>query len=276
MTERRFGENFDPLTNYGPQPLVTTVIVTHPGDVALLRRATDSLREQLPAGQLEVIIMHDGPIEGESTKYIEGLPKDYDFALEVVATPEHSGYYTVARNRSMEIARGLYISHMDADNEFAPGHLLGLLRGLRVPDPETGWDHFAYSRRLYVKDPGVEATVPEGPSPFIPWTQESLRSVMAGPKFNFIDTGDMLIGRSVLFQLAEKTGYVWNSNSRRFGDHDLVYRMMACGFRGRAVDQVTNIYHWTGKNLQLTRGLSELMVIPSEIYDKLKAEGKLT
>jgi len=271
-----YGATFDPLSNLGPQPLVTVVVVTHPGDIHLLPRALASLVGQLPQCQLEVLVMHDGPFTERSEEVLGAIGGQYNYHLEVIATPDHSGYYTVARNRSMEFARGLYIAHMDADNEFGPGHLSGLLKALRIPDPEGGWPHFAYTRRLYVLDADCATDVPLGPSPFVEWTSDNCKSILAGPKFNFIDTADMMIPRSVLFMLAEKTGYVWNSNSRRFGDHDLVYRMLGCGFRAKAIDQVTNVYHWTGKNLQLTRGLSEVMVLPSEIYDKLKAEGKLT
>ena len=226
--------------------------------------------------------MHDGPIVAndaafEHQAWMDTYGHTLDFHLDFVATPEHSGYYTVARNRSMELARGLYIAHMDADNEYGPGHLSGLLKALRIPDPEGGWPHFAYSRRLYVRDADftTDKDVPEGPSPFIPWAPQSRKRILEGPKTNFIDTGDMLIPRSVLFMLAEMSGHVWDVNARRFGDHDLVSRMIGCSFRGKAVDQTTNIYHWTGKNLQLTRGLSEVMFIPAEVYEKMKEEGKL-
>jgi glycosyltransferase involved in cell wall biosynthesis len=279
MTAPNYGEDFDSLSNFGPQPLVTTVVVTHPGDFHLLPRALKSLVGQLPQGQLEVLVMHDGPIAPDVDRnyqaWLEIHGHTLDFHLDFIATPENSGYYTVARNRSMEFARGLYIAHMDADNEYAPGHLSGLLRALRIAHPSEGWAHFAYTRRLYVKDEGCTEEVPLGPSPFMEWTAENRKAILEGAKFNFIDTGDMLIPRSVLFTLADKTGYVWDSNARRFGDHDLVFRMIGCGFRGRAIDQVTNIYHWTGANLQLTRGLSEVMHIPSNLYDKLKEDGKL-
>jgi glycosyltransferase involved in cell wall biosynthesis len=274
-----YGSKLDVFSNHGPQPMVTVVVVTHPGDWHLLPRALRSLKGQLPAGQLEVIIMRDGPYEISATE-IEQLAQCCPHAaLDFIATPEHSGYYTVARNRSMEFARGLYIAHMDADNEYAPGHLEGLLRACRIPDPTDGWPHFAYTRRLYVSDEGwvqtEEKPVPLGPSPLIEWNPQNCKRLLNGPQYNFIDTGDMLIPRSVLFMLADKTGYVWNSNARRYGDADLVTRLMGCSFRGRAIDQVTNIYHWTGANLQLTRGLSEVLAIPAEVYEKLKAEGKL-
>lgn len=275
MNSPHYGSSLDPLRNLGSQPLVTVVVVTHEGDHHLLPRALQSLEGQLPAGQLEVIVMNDGPSAPEFQTQLEAQVAGLGYSCEFIATPEHSGYYTVARNRSMEFARGLYVAHMDADNEFATNHLLGLLKALRIPDPQGGWPHFAYTRRTYVKDPGCEQTVPEGPSPFMEWNEENRKALINGPKWNFIDTADMMIPRSVLYMLAERTGFVWDANARRFGDYDLVCRMLGCGFRGWAVDQATNIYHWTGTNLQLTRGLSEVMFIHQEVYDKLKAEGKL-
>lgn len=264
--------------NYSTDPLVSTVVVTHPGDWHLLPRALRSLNGQLPRGEHEVIVMNDGP-EDEAffgmESDIQAIAKDWDFSLELVATKEHSGYYCVARNRSMELVRGHYIAHMDADNEFGEGHLRSLLFALRVPHPAAGWPHFAYTRRTYVHDEGAEDTGFSGPSTLRTWSQENVHALLQGPGNNFIDTGDLMVPKSVLFYVAELTGFVWNTNCRRYGDYDLVTRLAGCGLRGLAVDRATNIYHWTGKNLQLTRQLSDIMVIPADVYDKLKAEGKM-
>ena len=199
--------------------------------------------------------------------------KDF-WRVMFVGGDEKNGYYCVARNRALPDLRGFYVAHMDADNEFAPNHLSGLLAAIRIPHPDQGLPHFVYSRREYIHDKGADENLPTGPSPLVPWTQENIQRLQASPQGNFVDTGDFLVGKSALYRLAEKTGYVWNSGVRRFGDWDLVARMANTGFKGMAVDQVTNLYHWTGSNLQTTRKhVSDIDFIPVKSYERLKREG---
>lgn len=269
--------------NLGPFPWITVMIACHDGDVALLPRAIESLcKQDLAKDQIHVLIAYDGPPSDEAVAILETLPPIatetgfYGGAFELAAWATKTGYYTAPRNRALQFAHGLYLSTMDADNEFAPAHLSGLLAAIRWPDPKDGWPHFVYSRREYVKDEDCDRDkVPLGPSPFVEWNKDTASALVQGPMRNFVDTGDMLISIGALYHLSNMTGVVWDPNVRRFGDWDLVQRIARAGMRGRAVDQITNIYHWTGKNLQLTRHLSEVDIIPSSIYEKLKEQGFL-
>jgi glycosyltransferase involved in cell wall biosynthesis len=310
-------------------PLVTIALVSHDGDVQFLKRAVESLKAQtLPASLMEVVLAYDGPLEGESASLVEEAFKGCKFPVRVFWSDDKSGYYTLPRNRVFPMLRGLYVVHMDADNEFLPEHLWTLLNAIRNPgEGDEGWPHFAYTRRTYVNDtterrrpaefwywdqgesdwrlegytsagpyptpppfnsPGEAAVnwegrpiittpqgwLPEGPSPLVLWTQENLSRLVQSPQNNFVDTGDFIIGRSTLYELAERTGYVWHPDIRRFGDWELVKRMALVGFRGKAIDAMTHRYHWTGKNVS-TNSLSDFVAIPEDVYESMKAEGKI-
>ena len=263
----KFSDNYD-----GATPLVSIILVAHEGDAKYLPRALGSIAAQdLDPSSMEVLIAFDGDPSEQAWAYIEDAPRPH-CPVQVLGTKDHTGYYTIPRNRATAFARGLYIYNMDADNEIAPTHLSGLLAAIRVPDPQEGWPHFVYSRREYIKDPECSREVPVGSSPLVPWTPENCSAL---PQKNFLDTGDVLIGKSVLYELAERTGFIWNTELRRFADWDLAVRLMKNGFRGKAVDQITNLYHWTGGNLQLTRALSDMVVIPESMYEELKKRGQV-
>lgn len=265
-------------TNFADTPLISVLVVTHSGDCHLLGRALESLYNQnLRLSEIEILIYFDGtptPEEQEvmaSALNSPGLSSFYN--CQFVEGGVKNGYYCVGRNRITPLAQGFYVANMDADNEFAPNHLSGLLKAIREPG-EDGFPHFAYSRRKYIIDPGVkDPPTPDGlESPLLPWETETIKTMMKAPNNNFIDTGDLLISKAVLYRLADETGCIWNSQCRRFGDWDLVCRLAMTGFRGRAVDQVTNLYHWTGKNIQVTEK-DELMAMDRDVYDKLREDG---
>jgi len=263
--------------NHSGLPLVSLQIMTHSGDLHLLARAAKSvLAQDLDHSQIEVQVVYDGKINPDQWLIInEAFNGFKDFyRVMFVGGDEKNGYYCVARNRALPDLRGFYVAHMDADNEFAPHHLSGLLAAIRIPHPEQGLPHFVYSRRKYILDEGADDTLVTGPSRLVPWLPENIRHLQASPQGNFVDTGDFLVGKAALYRLSEETGSVWNSELRRFGDWDLVARMANCGFKGMAVDQITNLYHWTGSNLQTTRKyVSDIDFIPLKSYEKLKAKG---
>jgi glycosyltransferase involved in cell wall biosynthesis len=262
----------DPETHY--KPLVTVQLMCCETDFQYVPRAVKSIKSQdLPLDLIELQIVHDGPPGEEASEVLEEVADSltpFHYAV-VVWSDSASGYYTVPRNQAFPHTKGLYLTFMDADNEMKPPHLSGLLEALRGSKCD-----FAYTRRHYVFDEGVvNKTCASGPSALVPWTRESARRLESGPANNFVDTGDIMVARSVLFELADSMGSIWNSSCRKFGDWDLVCRMSQAGFTGLAVDQVTNIYHWTGKNISTERYLSDLVALPVELYERAKAEGKI-
>ncbi len=265
--------------NNSDLPLITAVIACHEGDSHYLPRAMASIKKQTIAQEVEVIIAFDGPPHDKSQKVFtenpSGLPKSRDM---VVWTDTKTGYYTVPRNRALPIGRGAYVAHLDIDNEWRPTHLEALLEAIRVPTRERGFPYFTYARREYVKDEGVvdpENKLPTGPSDLVVWNRESVMGLVTSPNMNFIDTSDFLMSKGSYYELAERANYPWNPDTRRFGDWELIRRAANVGFWGVPVDNISNVYHWTGKNLQTTRWLSDITVIPESIYNLLLKEGKI-
>jgi len=265
------------LSNHCENPLVTVNLVAHDGDIQYLPRAVKSiLAQNLPRKQIQVLVAYDGMPGAKALKILGAQLDDHPFHSVFVLESPKTGYYCVPRNRalSMPMNFGLYQANLDVDNEWKMGHLSGLLEAIRTPDPEDGWPHFVYSRREYVVDEGTEpGKLPTGPSTFVPWTQDSAQHLCMSPQNNFVDTSDFLISKSGLFRLGEVSGCAWNSEQRRFGDWELMTRLAKHGFRGRAVDQTTHIYHWTGKNVQLTRPVEEVKMLPAEVYERMREQG---
>jgi glycosyltransferase involved in cell wall biosynthesis len=260
-------------------PLVSVIVHTHREYAKFLPRALNSIISQtLPKEHIEVLVVHDGPDDDETQAICLEVLGSQPMNSKLFSSPRKFGYYTALSNFGIVRAEGTYVAFLDADNEWEPAHLVNLLEVLRVPDPDLGWAHFAYSRRKYVKDESMQGEAFVGESPLIPWDDEAvLRMLDGNPTLNFIDTSDFMTSKSVLYELAERTGQIWNTGTRRFGDWDIIHRMVMCGFRGRAVDASTNIYHWHGENLQLNRAPNEgtVSIVSDEQYDKLKREGKI-
>ena len=268
-------EGISGLKNYSDSPLVTVQLMSCSKDVHLVPRAIASVVAQdLDPIDIQLQVLFDGTPTPEEEKSIAEVCSKVPFMAELLYEGKASGYYCVARNKALLRVFGFYVAHMDADNEWTPTHLSGLLKAIRVPT-EEGWPHFVYSRRNYVSDVEDGKERVSGPSALIQWNKETCGKLRLAPQNNFVDTGDFLIGRSALYELAARTGCVWNTDMRRFGDWDLVCRLAQAGIRGRAVNQITHLYHWTGDNLQTTRKLSQFVSIPEDIYTRMKREGKI-
>jgi glycosyltransferase involved in cell wall biosynthesis len=270
------------LDKSGGIPLVSVVVVCYEGNVHLLNRAILSLRAQdIGDENFHVIVYYDGCAWDDQAEMdmVEAACHGLNFPCTIIGGNERIGFHTVPRNMMMPHCMGQYVVNMDADNEFAPNHLSGLLAAIRTRDPESGRvPEFVYSRREYVRDSGCDnpkAWV--GETPLIPWNIGRC-ALAKGPKYNFIDTGDMMISKGAMYEIPERMSggkpgapaFIWNPVIRRYPDFDLAKRMAQCGFVGVAVDQVSNIYHWTGKNIQLTDGAKkDIVVMPLENYRKL-------
>lgn len=239
-------------------PVVTAVVNTYKRPV-LLARALNSILAQDFKLPWELIVVHDGPIDGETTavydKYLE-LFEQRGIRANFTDTEECSGYQCVPKNIAIQYAEGDYIAYLDDDNEWTPDHLTVLHAAI---EEGTVWPDFTYGRREYVLDspPEEGLKLPEGPSPFIPF-DHTAAARLASPSTNFIDTSDALIAKGALWRLFVSTGSMWNEKLRRFGDWELFARgVVYGGWRGIGVNRIVQRYHWHGANLQLTRPLAE-------------------
>ena len=254
-------------------PAVTVIVSTF-NQETLLPRALQSILDQTPTfTDFEVLIVDDASTDGTG-RVIEEWASRFDGAgipFNAFRLAENSGYQAVPKNRAIEFARGDYIRFLDDDNEWTPGSLKALVDC--AEDGDT-WPDGTYGRREYVFDEGsprVTSTglaLPEGPTAFVPWSPERLA---AGSGYNYIDTSDFILSRGAFWWLYEHTGMMWNESWRRFGDWELLCRGAnldklvegATPLRMRAVDAIVSRYHWTGKNLQLTRPAHEVPMAQS-------------
>jgi len=106
----------------GHRPRVSVIL---PGrDVAdFLGDALTSLTRQLPAGQLEVIMVNDGSVDDTGTvaeAFRSRLP-----GLRVLHNIEPIGLAS-ARNLGLQAATGTYLVYLDGDDWLVPGHLASL------------------------------------------------------------------------------------------------------------------------------------------------------
>lgn len=260
----------DSTEDYWPR---TSVVISTYQRPQLLARALRSVLAQDDT-DFEVIVVHDGPDDSCDTRevieYASMKFEDRGIYLNYIELGENSGYQCVPKNIGIHAAHGDYIAFLDDDNEFTPDHISVLAAAMEEGDV---WPDFTYGRRTYVRDEGAPDDVVVGDSPLVEWTEQSVQRLGAAARFNFIDTSDVMIARGALWRLHVTTGSMWNESMRRFGDWELMTRgAYYSGWRGKAVDRIVNIYHWTGTNLQLTRPVNETPIpLTAEQYDEIKS-----
>jgi glycosyltransferase involved in cell wall biosynthesis len=265
-------------------PAVSVVLNTHNSEKtpALLERALTSVAAQvfnetwelllvvdgLPSQEIQDIVKKFTDAEGSDEGDLFILANGTKIPLNFFgAGDEPSGYQCYPKNQGITLSKGEFICFLDHDNEFTPNHLQVLWDTIHEGNV---WPDFAYGRRHYVidfsEDEEVEIELPEGQkiklqdreSPYVEWNQENIQ-MLGQPMTNFIDTSDFMISKGALWNTYLATGMMWNEGKRRFGDWELIARMVFyAGIRGKGVDEIVQIYHWTGDNMQLTRPLNEV------------------
>ncbi len=108
-------------------PLFTVIVAYYQGvtDDATFRRCIQSITSQdVP---IEVLVMHDGPL-------LRPLPETHPRrAIGAHDSPRRMNQFGHDRRAlGIELSRGLYILHTNADNEYAPGALAELAAQLRA------------------------------------------------------------------------------------------------------------------------------------------------
>jgi len=254
-----------------PWPAVTCVVNTFER-ADLLPRALASVMSQLDDfDDFEVVVVDDcSEDDGATEKVIRQWAEWFDkrgIAFTPYRLGENSGAQAVPKNQAIIHSRGSFIRFLDDDNEWTPGSLRVLMDAIEEGDV---WPDVVYGRREYVIDDGAPLkspqgdTLPFGPTQFVPFDRDRLA---AGVQYNFIDTGDFLVSKGAMWWLHEHTGSMWSPAYRRFGDYELLTRaahldklVQATPWRFKGIDSIVSRYHWTGRNLQLTRPPNETPV----------------
>lgn len=239
-------------TSYAEEwPCITAIVNTYERPEKL-RRALSSVASQTFT-DMEVIIIHDGPMSAETKAVCEWAEDEMPWSVRSIATAENSGYQCVPKNVATWMARGDYIAYLDDDNEWTMDHLEKLHKAIEEGER---WPDFTYGRRRYKCEDGYKGR--EGESPFVEFTEENLKGMAETPMKNFIDTSDALIAKGAIWRMHLSTGLMWNEELRRFGDWEFFTRgIFFSGWKGKGVDKVLQNYYWHGKNLQLTRPADE-------------------
>ncbi len=249
---------------------LTVIVNTFNGEfvAGMIPRALDSVLAQSIDVPWEVIVVNDGRPTKDIRDAIEPYAKRFEarsVQFTFFGTEDESGYQCKPKNVALLHAKGEYIAFLDYDNEWTPQHLDGLYAAMIAGNV---WPDFAYSRIKYVLDEGCdeEVTLPggkkkhklvTGDAPLQEWNQEG-QNRLGQPLSNFIDTSSVMLSKGAFWRLSMATGFMWNEEYRRFGDWELMARgVFFAGWRGQAVDNLSLVYHWTGKNLQLTRPVNE-------------------
>lgn len=250
---------------------VTAIVNCHntPDTPRLLRRALTSALSQDISVPWEVLVVSDGKPDKEVVDVCEEMSfefDDYKIPFTFFGTEEASGYQCKPKNVALLHARGEYAVFLDYDNEWRQDHLSSHYAAMTAGNV---WPDFTYSRMHYVIDEGCDKIVklpggkdhelPEGDTEFQPWNSEAQKRLSASPLANFVDTSSFMASKGAFWRLYVATQTMWNEDYRRFADWELIARaVFFAGWRGKGVDKVTVDYHWTGKNVQLTRPVEEV------------------
>ena len=233
-------------------PCITAIVNTY-NRPEKLNRALHSVLDQ-DFDDYEIVVIHDGPMSGETKEIVQKAEKISTVPFYPVATAENSGYQCVPKNAATWLAKGDYISYLDDDNTWSNDHLSVLHAAIEEGE---SWPDFTYGRREYVCEDGCSGPY-EGISPLVPFTEDNVKAMSNSPAYNFIDTSDALVSKGAIWRLHLATGRMWNEDIRRFGDWEFFTRgIFFSGWKGKAVDHVVQKYYWHGNNLQLTRPVSE-------------------
>ena len=238
-------------------PCVTAIVNTHKRPALLTRALASVMRQTFK--DFELIIIHDGPADDETVSVAKACVDILEQAgidARFAALEEESGYQCAPKNAATWCARGDYIAYLDDDNEWTDDHLEVLVEAI---EDGQDWPDFTYGRREYIDERKVkEPKLVVGPSPFVPFSDDAVKSMSTSPSYNFIDTSDVLFTRGAFWRLYLATERMWNEDYRRFADWELLVRgIFYSGWKGKGVDKIVQRYYWHGGNIQLTRSAKE-------------------
>jgi glycosyltransferase involved in cell wall biosynthesis len=191
----------------------------------------------------EVIVVDDGSTDGTAERMREF---DGESRVQLLRQP-HAGIST-ARNTAFAVARGRYVSVLDADDVYLPEYLEAHGAALDADDAVglvwgDSWVLDDSPRRI-LRRTNLQGTTPD---PFPATPPELLHALV---RYNFASGGSMA-RRSAL----EEAGG-WNTNLRAAVDYELWLRIVAHGWRGVRLPGAYMI--WRRHAGSLTRSASRM------------------
>lgn len=198
---------------------ITVIIPTWRRRELLIRRALPSVAAQSYPGEVEVLVVSDGPdrdlreimLETPGIRYLECRHHD----------PDADNYGARARNLGLLHATGDLIAYLDDDNAWRPDHLALLAKALDA-NPSAG---FAYSRMLTHPQDTVIGTDP--------------------PRYGGIDTS-LIMQRRELVDVAKWRTPRQISGDRHAPDWAIVADWLRAGVGWAHVAEITVDYHFPG------------------------------
>lgn len=202
-------------------PLVSCIITTF-NRSERLKKAIESVIDQT-FEDWELIIVDDASVD-KTKKVVEKYMKK-DSRIRYIRRNENWGSHSRPKNDGGLSARAELIAYLDDDNIWLKDHLMVLYKALEA-SPRL---HMVYGDRWLIDD---EKKMPKAQGIAFDWHPAIL------PTKNYIDTGDVLIRKSVL----EKLGG-WDESLKKFADWNLWVRFAKAGFTAERVPMIISEYH---------------------------------
>lgn len=194
-----------------------------------LRKAIKSVVDQTyPDWELVVV---DDNSKDNTEAVVESFKDD---RIKYIKRTKNFGNDTRPKNEGVMASRGEYIAFLDDDNQFRPDHLAILLKEIEKDDK---FDVVYGDRWLIDETKKIKPQV--GVS--MDFNEEVLM------KRNFIDTSDVLMKRSAIFDVGG-----WDERYRKYVDWNLWVRMAKFGKRFNRVPMVITDYFLHPKMKSLT------------------------
>lgn len=197
--------------------MISIIISTH-NRKDKLKRAIDSVLNQTYT-DWELIVVDDASTDGT-----EELLKTYP-QVKYIKRNKNFGNDTRPKNQGAKHSKGEYIAYLDDDNAFRPDHLQALYNELqKEPNIDV-----VYGDRIIIDDTGENA-------PRLGYTSDFSDTLLM--QRNFIDTSDVLMRRSALFDVGG-----WDERFKKYVDWNLWVRMAKFGKLFKRVPVVITEYH---------------------------------
>jgi len=197
-----------------------SAIVTTYNRLERLKEAVESVLNQ-SYKDLELIIVDDHSTDG-TKEYLESLT---DPRINYIRRNKNYGCDTKPKNQGAKASKGEYLAYLDDDNVWRIDHLQVLMNEIQKDERID----VVYGDRVII-------TEGEDTPPKMGFTSDFSDTLLM--QRNFIDTSDVLMKRSALFDVGG-----WDERFKKYVDWNLWVRMAKFGKQFRRVPVLITDYH---------------------------------